>query len=538
MHKKSLLLLVFLSLIFAPAALAQTDSPDTFWWNDRVFYQLFVRSFYDSDGDGIGDFQGIIEKLDYLNDGDPATTTDLGITGIWLMPIMPSPGYHGYDVTDYYSINPAYGTKEDFQAFMTAAHERGIAVIIDLVLNHTSSQHPWFLASQDGDEEYADWYIWSDTNPNYRGPDNQTVWHPKKGRYYYGLFWSEMPDLNYTNPNVTAQMYDVSRFWLEEMQVDGFRMDAVKYFVEEGRAGENTRANHDWLKAYHDYVRSINPDALLVGEIWEGTGLVAPYVGGEMDLAFEFDLAKTLIRSASFGLPGVLRPVINLILSSYPAGQYATFLANHDQDRTMSQLRGNLNGAKLGAYMQLTLPGVPFIYYGEEIGMTGRRTLSDTDAERRSPMQWDASDNAGFTGGTPWFEVNDEYTTVNVETQADDSASLLNVYRDMIQLRNNNEALQHGDFTLLLSASKKVLAFIRHSEEQTALVIINMDDRPVTDYALTLDASALTSVSDAALLYGEGEISAPTLTDAGGFEGYSPLAELAPFSITVIELLP
>ncbi|HEX2621984.1 MAG TPA: alpha-amylase family glycosyl hydrolase [Phototrophicaceae bacterium] len=516
------------------------DSGQLFWWNDRVFYQIFVRSFYDSDGDGIGDLQGVIQKLDYLNDGDPTTTTDLGVTGIWLMPIMPSPSYHGYDVTDYYDVNPDYGTKADFSELMTEAHKRGIAVIIDLVLNHTSSQHPWFIASQNGDPKYQDYYVWSDTDPGYKGPDNQTVWYKKNDRYYYAVFWSEMPDLNYQNAAVTAQMYDVSHFWLQDMGVDGFRLDAVKYFVEDGRAGENTSLNHDWLQAYHAYVHSVKPDALLVGEIWDSANLVLPYTGNEMDIAFAFDLAHGMVQAASFGLPNTLAKALQPMIGQYPPGQYATFLTNHDQDRFFSQLRSRIDYAKLGVYIYLTLPGVPFVYYGEEIGMEGKRTKSDTDAERRSPMQWDGSENAGFTTGTPWFPVNGGFSVFNVETEAADPTSLFNAYRNLIQIRDATPALQYGDFTPVESVSKKVFSFLRQSDGQTVLVVINMDDREVTDYGLSADTSALTDISVGQLLFTSGDapadtLSAPEVNDQGGFEGYLPLVQLEPFSITLIE---
>ena len=215
------------------------------WWNDTTFYEIFVRSFYDSDGDGAGDLNGLIGKLDYLNDGDPTTTSDLGVTGIWLMPIMASPSYHGYDVTDYYQVNPEYGTNEDFKRLIEEAHKRGIRVIIDLVLNHTSAEHPWFIESQDPNSPKRDWYVWSDEEPQGKG------WHPgKNGGYYYGYFGEHMPDLNYKNPAVTEEMQKVVRFWLEEMGADGFRLDAVKYLYEDGKRIEHTPATHEWLKGF------------------------------------------------------------------------------------------------------------------------------------------------------------------------------------------------------------------------------------------------------------------------------------------------
>jgi alpha-amylase len=540
MLRRLFLILVVCGLWFPSGSFAQdtAEGGEVFWWNDRVFYQIFVRSFYDSDGDGIGDLQGVIEKLDYLNDGDPNTTDDLGVTGIWLMPIMPSPSYHGYDVTDYYGINPEYGTEEDFQQLIDEAHQRGIAVIIDLVLNHTSSQHPWFVESQNPDSEKADWYVWEDEDPGYRGPTNQQVWHRRADRYYYALFWSEMPDLNYRNPEVTEQMYDVSRFWLEEMGVDGFRLDAVKHFVEEGRSQENTPATHDWMQAYYDYVRSVKSDAILAAEIWTSTNLVLPYIGDEVDIAFEFDLAQAMVRASSFGLPNTVKSVLLPVVEQYPEGQYGTFLANHDQDRFMSQVRGNPEAAKLGAYMLLTLPGVPFIYYGEEIGMVGRRTLPDTDAQRRTPMQWDDSENAGFTTGTPWFEVNTDYDTVNVEAERADPDSLWNVYNDLIDLRNENEALRTGDFAEVTSDSRKVLSYLRYNADQTLLVVINMDDRPITEYGLSLESNGLSAVTGAALLLGAGEVTPPILTAEGGFEHYLPLPELPPYSISIVEFTP
>ena len=187
-----------------------TGTNDYPWWNDTVFYEIFVRSFYDSDGNGIGDLNGVIEKLDYLNDGDPTTSEDLGVTGIWLMPIMVSPSYHGYDVVDYFQVDPDYGTNEDFLRLMDEAHARGIRVIVDLVMNHTSNAHPWFLDSQNPDSDKREWYIWADENPGYRGPDGQVVWHNNPSGYYYGIFWSGMPDLNYENPDVTAAMFEAA----------------------------------------------------------------------------------------------------------------------------------------------------------------------------------------------------------------------------------------------------------------------------------------------------------------------------------------
>ena len=214
------------------------------WWNDSVFYEIFVRSFKDSNGDGIGDLNGLIEKLDYLQ--------DLGVTGLWLMPIHPSPSYHGYDVTDYYSINPDYGTLDDFKRLVTEAKQRNIRIIIDYVLNHTSTEHPWFVASQDPQSPYRDWYVWSKTDPG------QEHWHrAANGDYYYGFFGEHMPDLNYTNPEVTEKMNDVARFWLQDIGIDGLRLDAAKYLVEEGTVIQNSDSTHEWYKNFRPEYKAV-----------------------------------------------------------------------------------------------------------------------------------------------------------------------------------------------------------------------------------------------------------------------------------------
>ncbi len=205
-----------------------------------MFYEVFVRSFADSDGDGIGDLRGLTDRLDYLNDGDPSTNDDLGVTGLWLMPIAGSPSYHGYDVTDYEAVEPDYGTAEDFRAFMAAAHERGIAVIVDLVLNHTSIDHPWFQDARTPGSEHDDWYVWSTTGVPFAGPGGRRIWHKDGDRWYYGFFWEGMPDLNVANPEVEAALDDVARFWLEDMGVDGFRLDAARHLIEDGDKTENS----------------------------------------------------------------------------------------------------------------------------------------------------------------------------------------------------------------------------------------------------------------------------------------------------------
>ena len=530
-------MLIGLLLTLPALTVAQESDDPNNWWNDRVWYEIFVRSFYDSDGDGIGDIQGIISQLDYLNDGDPTTTDDLGITGIWLMPINPSPTYHGYDVTDYRDINPEYGTMEDFRQLLDEAEARGIAIIMDLVLNHTADDHPWFQAALAGDPEFVDWYVFEEDDPGFRGPENQQVWYETPAdaaldAHYYALFWSEMPDLNYTNPDVTAEAYDIARFWLEDVGVDGFRLDAIKYLVEEGAIVENSGETLAWFVDFQNYIKSINPDALLIGEVWSNTAVASVYVPEQVDMIFEFELARGLLRSASFGTTSSTLNALELVLESYPQNQYATFLSNHDQDRVMSVLRGDVGDAKAAAVILLTLPGVPFLYYGEEIGMVG----DSEDPERRTPMQWSDAANGGFTTGEPWADLKDDFETVNVAAQFDDETSLLSTYRDLIHVRNASPAVQRGTYALVESTERRVIASIREYEGEIVLVLANIDDEPVTDYALTLAASGLTEVTAPELLLGIGEITLPDLNAEGGFADYTPVPELPAQSATIIRL--
>ncbi|HRQ38249.1 MAG TPA: alpha-amylase family glycosyl hydrolase [Chloroflexota bacterium] len=523
------------TILATPASPLPQGSNGLPWWNDTVFYEVFVRSFKDSDGDGIGDLNGLIEMLDYLNDGDPTTGDDLGVTGIWLMPIMVSPSYHGYDVVDYYLVNPEYGTNEDFQRLVEEAHKRGIRVIVDLVLNHTGRDHPWFVESRDPNSERRDWYVWSDTDPGYAGPWGQPVWHRTPNGYYYGVFWDGMPDLNLENPDVTAEMLAAAGFWLEEMGADGFRLDAIKHLIEDGRVQENTPATHAWLQEFYTFYKEINPDAFAVGEAWTTTREVLDYTGDEVDIAFQFDLAEDILNSVKRGNGTAVASRLNSITAAYPRGQYATFLANHDQNRVMSQLIGNEDRAKIAASILLTSPGVPFVYYGEEIGLMGAKP----DEDIRRPMQW-TSDNikTGFTTGSPWRRPGSDYETRSVALQTDDPNSLLNHYRQLIQLRATNEALRVGDWLEVQSSPNRVYAFLRYTGDETVLVVINMSNQIVEDYTLNLASGPLAAGATAVLLFGDGDVTNPTVNAAGGFNDYIPLAELPPFSTFVIDLTP
>ncbi len=451
------------------------------WWNDTVFYEIFVRSFSDSDGDGIGDLVGLTRKLDYLNDGDPATDSDLGITGIWLMPINDSPSYHGYDSVDYRAINPDYGTMADFEAFLAAAHARGIKVIVDYVMNHCSDQHPWFLAAEQNDPQYRDYFRWSPNDPGETGPWGQNVWHPNASGYYYGLFGGGMPDLNYDTPAVKDAMFATAAAWLDTIGVDGFRLDAVLYIDENPGQLMNTPETLQFWQDFNTHIKAVKPEAMTVGEAWTGSNTVVQYVtDNRLDLCFEFDLSYAMLNAVNNADAGQAGFKAAQVYNLYPYLQFATFLTNHDQDRSFNVLGFDLGKAKAAAGLYLTLPGVPFLYYGEEIGMIG----SGDDRFKRSPMQWTDEPGAGFTTGTPWQAINDNAPQYNVQVEDQDSQSLLNWYRRLIQVRNQAPALRRGTYTALTSSSSSVLAFLRSEGPQTLLCLVNLS--PYTKSGVTL----------------------------------------------------
>ncbi len=499
-----------------------TGTDDMPWWNDTVFYEIFVRSFYDSDGDGIGDLQGLIEKLDYLNDGDPNTTDDLGITGLWLMPITQSPSYHGYDVTDYYQVDADYGTNEDFKRLMAEAHQRGIRIIIDMVLNHTSAQHPWFQNARTGpDAEYRDWYIWAES-AGLKG------WHETDNGYYFGIFWDQMPDLNYENPAVTEEMQSVIRFWLEDMGVDGFRLDAIKHLIEEGNELENTPKTHAWFEGFYTFYKDINPDALTVGEVWSPTREVVAYIEDEVDLAFEFTLADAILKSVSSGRTSNVSMAQKDVLATYPPGQFATFLANHDQNRARSRLL-NDEQAKLAATLQLAFPGVPFIYYGEEIAMQGAKP----DENIRRPMQWTAE--GGFSTNTPWKGYAEDYEERHITDQRANTDSVWQHYDTLIALRNTHEALRIGECWLVESDRRSIYGYVRASDEEVILALVNLSKEPIEGYSITLPEGPFKAGLQPALLMGEGQVYTPSVNAQGGLDPYRPIASIPAYGSVIIQ---
>ncbi len=462
------------------------------WKHGGVCYEIFVRSFYDSDGDGVGDLNGLIEKLDYVNDGKPGSRTDLGASCIWLMPIAESPSYHGYDVTDYYKVDREYGTNEDFKRLMAAAHKRGIRVLVDLVLNHASSEHPAFREAQrDTASPYRDWFRWLPKHPGVKNRWGGDNWHRSsvRGDYYYGFFWGGMPDLNYENPAVLEEAKRISRFWLIEMGVDGFRLDAIRHLIEEGNGAitENVPATHTVLRNYSAYIREIAPHAFTIGEVWDSTGAMLPYYPDQLDAHFAFEVSDSIIAAVRTGSAKKLFPPLLRIQEAIPADRWAPFLRNHDQTRTLTDLGGDVARAKVAATILLTIPGLPFVYYGEEIGMTGNKP----DERLRTPMHWRRTRAAGFTTGTPWQPLQPDSLTANVEAQDNDPASLLNLYRRLIHLRAENPALATAALTPLAAGSDAVAAYLRRANDRAVIVVSNLGPTALSGIRITSTLSVL-----------------------------------------------
>ncbi len=428
-----------------------------------VFYEIFVRAFYDSNGDGIGDINGMTSKLDYLQ--------DLGIEGIWLMPIHPSPSYHGYDVTDYYDVHPEYGTMADFKTFMEEARKRDIKVIIDLVVNHSSIEHPFFqdaIASEDS--SYRDWYIWADETSNLRerGEWGQPFWHGEAPNNYFSVFWGGMPDFNFYNDEVRQEMINIGRYWLEEVGVDGFRLDAAKHIFPKDKD-----QNLVWWKEFRSAMEEVKPDVFLVGEVWDLPQVAGPYLEDGLHSTFNFDLAEEILRAARSERAGSLVPKLTRSLQTFERFSTdfvdSTFITNHDINRVMSELRGNVDQAKMAASLLLTLPGSPFIYYGEEIGMQGEKP----DEHIREPMLWYSN---GGGGQTTWIKPkhNIGADAPSVETQLEDPNSLLHHYKTMIHLRRSQPVLLFGDMIESPLKEQGILAFIRKYNDKELHVIHNL----------------------------------------------------------------
>ena len=504
------------------------------WWNTSTFYEIFVRSFKDSNGDGIGDFKGITSQLDYLNDGDPNSHLDLGISGIWLMPIMPSPSYHGYDVIDYMGVNPQYGTLADFKELVQECHKRGIRVIIDFVINHTSSENPWFKQAVAGNKGFENWYIWSDNHPNDNGPWGQNAWHKSSnGRYYYGVFTADMPDLNYRNPMVTQLMEMVTKYWLEDVGLDGFRVDAARYLFEDGVSKQDTKDTIEWFQNWRSYLKPINPQAFTVGEVWAETYVQKKYVNPKgLDSLFAFDLAEDIKGAIYSPDPSRIIKGYQDAIEAMPDYGFSTFLSNHDQERVSDLYGGDDGKSKQAAFVYLTGPGIPFVYYGEEIGMLGAKP----DPNIRTPMQWNAEKLAGFTTGSPWKEINPDAPKRNVILQSADSDSLLSWYRELIAIRNAHPVLATAPYLSFTSNCKTLYATLRTDGADTLLALLNIGGKEQKNCKISIEKSPLAGDYATSSLWGKSALETISFGADGSLKDFQVAPLLAGGESLILKL--
>ncbi len=488
---------------------------DSLWYKDAVIYQLHVRTFCDSNADGIGDFVGLTQRLDYLQ--------ELGTTAIWLLPFYPSPlRDDGYDIADYTTVHPSYGTLEDFKTFLTAAHNRGIRVIIEMVMNHTSDQHPWFQEARSSrDNPKRDWYVWSDTDTKYQGVRiifldtemSNWTWDPVSKSYYWHRFFSHQPDLNFDNPAVFEATWEVMKFWLD-LGVDGFRLDAVPYLVErEGTSCENLPETHAVIKEIRKRLDASYPGKMLLAEANQWPADVRAYFGDgdEFHAAFHFPLMPRMFMAVKLE---DRKPIIE-ILDQTPAipenCQWCIFLRNHDEltlemvtnverdymydeyatDKTMRinlgirrrlapMMENDRRRIELLNGLLMSMPGTPIIYYGDEIGMGDNIYLGDRNGVR-TPMQWNGGTNAGFSFADPERLYSPlisnsvyGYQMVNVDSQKRSNHSLLSWMKALIRTRNSYRVFSRGTMEFLRPSNHRVLAYVRELGNEKILVVNNL----------------------------------------------------------------
>lgn len=445
----------------------------------RNYYEVFVYSFYDSDGDGIGDLKGLTEKLDYINDGDDTTDTDLGMNGIWLMPIMPSTTYHKYDVTDYYDIDKDYGTMDDFKAFMQECQNRDIHVIIDLVINHTSSKHEWFTTATDylktleeGEEPdaticpYVDYYHFT------KEPEGSSFYKVSGTKWYYEApFWSEMPDLNLGNEAVRKEIEDIVSYWMD-LGVSGFRLDAAKEYY----SGQTSK-NIEVLTWFNDYVKSIDEEAYIVAEVWNEFGTFSQYYESGIDSVFNFAFADSsgiitsdLYQSAGQKYGQSTVTVQEKLSAINPNYIDAPFFTNHDMARAAGYFNGDFAAqqTKMAGAMNLLMSGNAFLYYGEELGMSG----SGKDENKRAPMYWssDESTEGMCDGPSAMDTVKHKYGSL--EEQTEDENSIYNFYKEIIKIRNQNPEVARGTVTYLDDVTDTAICAVKKEYNGSDIVIL------------------------------------------------------------------
>ncbi len=480
--------------------------------NYRNYYEIFVYSFYDTDGDGIGDLNGVIEKLDYVQ--------EMGFNGIWLMPIMPSPTYHKYDVTNYCEISTEYGSLDDFQRLLEESHKRGIRVVIDFVMNHTSSGHPWFVeacnylkelpqgAEPDLEEcPYVDYYHFA------REQVNSSYYRVGASEWYYeGVFWSEMPDLNLSSEAVKEEFRKIAKFWID-MGVDGFRMDAVAHFEE-----SDTSYNAQVLNEFFGHCISLNPDFYMVSEAWVNDTMIAQYYESKTPSFFNFGVASAegkLVKAArgkykATSFVNAMLNYQNTLSEIYPNYIDAPFIANHDMARVSNMLRNDANDMKMACGLLMTMNGSPYVYYGEEIGLPSSGTK---DENKRFPMIWSDTDTAGQTKGPKDADYGITSSFASVEEQQKDAGSILNYYKRAVRLRNENPEIARGEIQVIESLCVEHQAVITKTYEDSIIAIVyNTSDETME---VVLNDTAVEGMSIRGYLTLNGEVieqSGSTLT--------------------------
>ncbi len=470
MNGRVVLSLAVFYLIFSVQTMAQTRSSD-----GDIVYEVFVQSFCDSNGDGIGDLPGLITKLDYIR--------DLGATAVWLMPVHPSPSYHKYDVTDFYGIHPDYGTMKDMEQLIAEAHRRKLKVILDLVINHTSSEHPWFKESAASPQSpYRQYYVWRNIhevkdelekkNTTFDS-DNLTQWHslPNAEEGYYGFFWKGMPDLNFDYRPVREEVYTIGKFWLDK-GIDGFRLDAAKHIYPDDRLDDTRKF---WEEFRHE-MEKVKPDVKIIGEVWADPVTLASLFSGLPSL-FNFELTKLIPNAIQSKDPRTFISHYSSMHQAYEASgqsyEDATLLSNHDMDRVRSTLGDDLAKSKLAASLLLTLPGTPYLYYGEEIGMLGKKP----DKFLREPFLWSKASAEDTTWLKPHFSISPAVTPL--ADQLKDPNSIYHHYHQWIALRREHQALQKGTITFIPPEYPHVLGYMRTTAKERIMVLHNLDDQEV-----------------------------------------------------------
>ena len=506
------------------------------WWTGKIFYTVLVRSFYDSNGDGIGDLKGVQQKLDYLNDGNPSTNSDLGVTALCLLPVFSSVKYDGSDVLNYREVHPDLGTAEDLKDLVAAAHLRGMKVVIGLELNHTSSQHPWFKESSlSADSPKRKWYVWSNINPGFTDSFGRTVWHPSEFGFYYGYYGPEKPDLNYRENAVTAEIKNLVSFWYDEASVDGFRMGSAGLLIEEDKNLAQTKSTLEWWRKFYPFQRNLDPALLTIGEIFSSTEGLVPFSGEKLDFCMEYSLSESIIESIVAGSNLPIRRKLTEVVNTLPNQQFGVLLSDHNRQRVSSIFDGEGRRAKAAATLMLTLPGIPHVYYGEEIGMKG----GDREVEVRTPMQWSSDINAGFSSATPWFPVKSDYGNINVRSQIDDSTSVFQHYRRLIGFRNSFTALQNGYYELVNTSNASLFAFLRTGNKESFLVIQNLSGESIREPQLSIiDGSLGVGAYQTTELQSGKTFSILRVNQGGSFSSFVPAAEVAPYQSIILKLMP